>query len=385
MATLPTYFADFLKGIRPTPSQRADMQTGHATLRQRLAEFKPLQRIVVSDFLQGSYRRSTALRPAGDKRSDVDIVVVTSLSELDYPDPEAAMELFVPFFEEFYPGKYKLQGRSFGIELSYVDLDVVVTSAPSLAQHAALKSAAVRVIGELAELTGWRLAGSWLPIDTSTAGSDRLLLKAAAESEWKLDPLRIPDRDVGRWQDTHPLEQIRWTHAKNAASSSNYVNVVKAIKWWRAVQQPEPKRPKGYPLEHLIGYGCPGGINSVADGVTRALETIRDDFAADARVARTPFLPNHGLPNEDVLKRVDGEDFQKFHGHVSEAAGLARRALDEDDKKASAGLWRELFGGKFPEWRGGSASGSASSGGSRVIGGFSGRSGPSDPGRGRFG
>ena len=47
-----------------------------------------LKDIIVTTFLQGSYRRSTAVRPKQGKRSDVDIVVVTKLDkeELSFID-----------------------------------------------------------------------------------------------------------------------------------------------------------------------------------------------------------------------------------------------------------------------------------------------------------
>lgn len=58
-------------------------------------------------------------------------------------------------------------------------------------------------------------------------------------------------------------------------TNGHYVNVVKAIKWWRRLNA-APPYPKGYPLEHLIGISCPDGIASVAEGVVRTLEDIRD-------------------------------------------------------------------------------------------------------------
>ena len=60
-----------------------------------------LKPIIVETFLQGSYRRHTAIRPDGDK-SDVDIVVVTRLAREDFPDPERAMDVLVPFLNKFY-------------------------------------------------------------------------------------------------------------------------------------------------------------------------------------------------------------------------------------------------------------------------------------------
>ncbi|MBU9816597.1 hypothetical protein J1781_17290 [Rahnella sp. C60] len=69
---LQPQFNEFLGNIRPTDNQKADWKSGAKTLRDRLKNFEPLQDIVVSTFLQGSIRRSTAIRPLGDKRPDVD-------------------------------------------------------------------------------------------------------------------------------------------------------------------------------------------------------------------------------------------------------------------------------------------------------------------------
>src|SRR5690606_10592752 len=123
---LESDFATFLSEIRPTKNQRSDLQTGHKTLRDRLNADEELKPVLVSDFLQGSFRRATAVRPKNDRRSDVDIIVVTKLSEDEFT-PAEAMDKFKPFLEKHYKGKWKAQGRSFGIELSYVELDLVLT------------------------------------------------------------------------------------------------------------------------------------------------------------------------------------------------------------------------------------------------------------------
>ncbi len=77
----------------------------------------------------------------------------------------------------------------------------------------------------------------------------------------------IMNREAEKWDKTHPLEQIRWTAEKNRNCNTHYVNVVKALKWWRKTQYPDMKHPKSYPLEHFIGDCCPDGITSVAEGV----------------------------------------------------------------------------------------------------------------------
>lgn len=346
---LPTYFSDFLAEIRPTKNQRNELKTGHTTLRNRLLQDEDLAKIIVSTFLQGSYRRATAIRPYDGKRSDVDIVVVTKLREEDY-NPQAAMDLFVPFLERHYQGKWEFQGRSIGISLSYVDLDLVITSAPSEVEERMLKSASVTSEDTPEDVPDWRLVPSYVSFaERSFPGATARLLKARTEAEWQLTPLRIPDRDADAWDDTHPLEQIRWTWAKNAACGGHYVNVVKALKWSRRVNYSTPKYPKGYPVEHLIGLCTSDGITSVAEGVTRALETIRDTYLSYAAAELVPVLSDHGVPAHNVFHRVSGEEFAEFHSQMCEAAAIARRALDATTVRESADEWRKLFGDKFPE------------------------------------
>ena len=150
-------------------------------------------------------------------------------------------------------------------------------------------------------------------------------------------------------QSTHPLEQIRWTRDKNARTNRHFINVVKAIKWWRLENHEEPKHPKGFPLERLIGECCPDGIESVADGVTRTLETIVSQYAFHVQVGGKPQLPDYGVPTHDVFKRISADDFKKFYEHVEDGASVARRALDSGDRTESGNLWRKMFGSKFPK------------------------------------
>ena len=343
---LPTYFTRFLQQIRPTENQRNDCKTGHETLRRRLNEDENLNDYLVCTFLQGSYRRSTAVRPKGEAALDVDIIAVTRINEAKYPDPDKAMDIFDPFLREHYKGKYQKQGRSFGIELSYVNLDLVITSAPSEAEEEVYESKAVRTDVTLEDADDWMLTGAWTPHDERTKETD--FMENFRGDEWKTEPLRIPNRDAGDWEPTHPLEQIKWTWKKNGQCNKHYVNVVKALKWWQRVQHKDD-RPKGYPLEHLIGVCCPDEITSVADGVTRTLESIVVSYGSDASNKRVPYLPDHGVPDHNVLERVSGQEFADFMEHAEGAAEIARDALDADAKAKSIEKWQELFGSKFPD------------------------------------
>jgi hypothetical protein len=347
---LQTDFETFLEEIRPTKNMRDDCRNGHLTLRERLNADEDLQPILVSDFLQGSYRRSTAVRPKNGNRSDVDIIVVTNLSEEKY-SPKEAMAKFEPFLNRYYKDKWRPQGRSFGIELSYVDMDLVITSAPSEVDIALLESDAVKSIDELAVVRDWRLNNSWLSlISRASKNNARQLLEfSAQEQEWKSKPLRIPDRNAGTWEDTHPLEQIRVTRDKNKNTNYHFVNVVKSIKWWWLSQFEETKSPKGFPLERFVGECCPDSIYSVAEGLVKTLENISIKYGVYVTLNSKPTLPDYGVPSHDVFKRVTASEFAVFYQSADKAAKLARKAFESKDRTESGNLWRELLGEKFPK------------------------------------
>lgn len=382
---LKSYFTDFLADIRPQANHKEEYKTGHRTLRKRLNEDEKLSPIIVNTFLQGSYRRATAIRPHKDKRADVDVVVVTTLHQDDYT-PDEAMDLFTQFLDKHYKDKYTRQGRSIAINLSYIDLDLVITSAPSETERTALKSASVSAEESLEEADDWRLVPAWVGFSerTYTGSIERMLELARKQAEWKLEPLYIPDRDAKCWEPTHPLEQIKWTRDKNSACNKHYVNVVKAIKWSRRVNYETPKYPKGYPLEHIIGYCCPDNISSVAQGVTLTLEAITSEFAGHAASKTVPELCDHGVPSHNVLHRITADDFATFYEQIKAASLVARRALDAESEKESAKAWQELFGSRFPDPPKDKNDGGDGGNSTKNSGGFTPRTSTSSIGGGRY-
>ena len=313
-------FDELLGKIRPTDAQRKNLQDAHIRLRERLMADEQLKPIIVETFLQGSYRRHTAIRPDGDK-SDVDIVIVTRLAREDLPDPERAMDVLVPFLNKFYAGKWQKKGRAIGIELSKVKMDVVIASAPSQAEEATL----LQVLGQ-----EWSEGGYWKD-----------------GTEWKTEPLWIPDREAHTWQRTHPREQISWTQQKNAKTNGHYVNVVKLVKWWWKTNHPEQDHPRSYPLEHIIGECCPDGTSSLAQAFTETMEEITHRYQAYADMGVVPNLPDRGVPEQNVFKRITKQDFKSFHEKSKKVASAARDALTNQDSSESANLWGAIFGAQF--------------------------------------
>jgi len=340
---MTTNFSDFLKEIRLTENQLSELKSAHETLRRRLKEDEDLSPYIIGTFLQGSYKRSTAVRPKNGNRSDVDIIIVTNIDKTNVT-PEEALEKFKPFLEKYYPGKFQKQGRSWGIEMSKVDLDIVPTSAPSEIVKEAIENKFITSDFDIEYETKDESYKSYGYVQKSSLNeSFAIFEKSSNDTVWKDEPLFIPDKEADSWDKTHPLEQIRWTINKNRDCNTHYVNVVKALKWWRKEKYPEVKHPKSYPLEHFIGDCCPDGIESVAEGITLTLEKIVNYYN------KKPFLSDRGVPEHDVFGRLKTSDYDEFYTTVRDAAQIARNAYDAGTVEEASTEWRKLFGNKFPE------------------------------------
>lgn len=337
---VPSYFGDFLTEIRLTQDQVDNLKTAHETLRNLLKDDEVLSDIIVDTFLQGSYRRSTIIRPT-DNNPDVDVIVVTNLDK-SVCTPDDAFDIFKPFLEKHYKGEWRKQGRSIGICLDNVDIDLVVTAAPSESVENITKQyiEISKIISDLniEEIENGIFNKSSSSYEVTKKADD--FLEKSGLPEWKIEPLYIPDRKENVWGKTHPLEQIRWTREKNNKTNNHYVNVVKAIKWWKKEKYPDSEHPKSYPLEHFIGVCCPNDIEYVAEGITFTLEEI-------VKIKTKPRLNDHGVPEHDVFGRITPDEYEEFHSQVSDAAVLARDALDDKDLNESVLKWKKLFGDKF--------------------------------------
>ena len=302
---LPSYFKEFLAEIEPSPSYKDDQKTGHLTLRKRLASDDQFGLIHVNTFLQGSYKRNTAIHPG----KDVDIVVVTSLDP-DTVTPSDANAILGKCLRKYYE-KVEPQSRSFGVTLSYVSMDVVLATS----RH--------------------------IRVDASFQKSLRGIDGFEQASEWTEHPLLIPDRDLGKWVETHPKRQLAWTTELNEECGGYFVPLVKMFKWWRSECYERPKNPKGYVLERLAGACVDRSQRDHAEGFLSLLRNLQTTYSGYPAARSVPHLPDPGVPSHNVAHRLSAEDFATFVEKVAQALPIARAAVDETDTKRSAELWRK--------------------------------------------
>lgn len=195
MSTVPSYFKDFLSNIRLSDNQVKDLKTGHTTLRRRLEEDETLSKIIISTFLQGSYRRSTAVKPKNGNKSDVDVIVVTKLDSEEFT-PEEALDLFVPFLEKHYKDKYRIQGRSIGISLSYVDWISYLLLHLVKAKQEYFKMRRLFQEYTIEDFQQKLLTKSFN--NDLLKSAYNIFYKSDNEPQWKSEPLLIPDREAGK-------------------------------------------------------------------------------------------------------------------------------------------------------------------------------------------
>jgi len=329
---LPSRFDEFLSAIRLTDKQRETCVAAHQEVREKVSADPKLSKIVVATFLEGSYARNTIVKPLKGDRPDVDVVVVTRLSK-DECTPTQAINQFKDFLQKNYSERYHVQGRSIGIRFPSVDLDLVITAAPSQSVMGIMESKESRESQDLGFL----------------------LDMFKKDDQWKSEPLLIPDRDAGQWIPTFPLGQLEWTRQKNKATNGHFVNVVKAIKRWRDLDG-EGKRPKGFLIERLVGEHCPDGIQSVAEGVEVVLRGIKDAYGSYAANGTVPVVTDTGIPSNNVFKRVSVEEFRDFYGRARVASAAATDAYHDPDPSSCGNKWCALFGKDFPSDSGGGGS-----------------------------
>lgn len=324
-----TKFNDFISAISLTDSMKKELRTAYKDLKSKLNSHE-ISKDIITTFLQGSYARGTGVKPINkDDKLDVDLVVVTRF-DYKHMTPMQALKAFVPFLEENYKGQYRIQGRSIGINLGKCSIDLVPTALPSISVQ--------RFLDEAFNNTAYEEA-------FFRADSTINAIKKYANSgyDWKKEPLKIPDRDAGKWDDTHPIAQILWTREINERTEGKYIHMVRALKWWKKNYCENADTIKSYPLEHFIGDCCAVGQDGLAKLLTFTLQTM-----SSYNETKKPYLPDRGVPQHDVFGRVKDEDYKNFIKAIKDITEKAKDALEEQDLYESSLKWRNIFGPSFP-------------------------------------
>lgn len=290
-------FRKLLSDIEPSQTTKSDASAGHENLRKYLKDDDTFKKHRETDFLSGSYKRHTAIRPKKKdgvvSRPDVDIIVVTNHTKND--EQQKVVDLLYDTLKLKY-STIRKQARSVGIETNKVDMDVVPIIAPN--------------------------------------GMDGTLY--------------IPDRKKEEWIETNPPKHTEWTTEVNMDSGGLFKPLVKLMKWWRRQNPTISKKPKGFVIECIVAECMDKNERQYDELFVGTLEEIVEKYAFYIGFRIVPHIEDPGVPSNSVMNGITFDSFEGFYNKVKSHAEKGRDAINEADKEKRLKLWRDIFGPRFP-------------------------------------
>ncbi len=287
-------FDKFLHNINPSPTTIEYISSVQNNLRDYLKNHEKYKEVYSETFLSGSYAKKTSIRPAlGDKKRDVDIVVVTKYGS-SKNSKDVLDELKNVLLEKDIYKTATIQSHSVGIEMGSVSVDVV----PVIADE----------------------------------NDDQLYY--------------VSNSSDGTWTLTDPKGHKLWSTTVNQDHNNKYKPLVKIFKWWRRKNCTEDKKyPKGITLEKIIADNLGDSSLSTEDFLIETIQNIISKYKEDyVEKGENPVIddPSDKIEDNDLLKGYSLDDFSSFIDKLQEHADLLN---DEGTENAT---WRKILGTEFP-------------------------------------
>jgi len=298
MATLATQFKKALGDIEPEIDAK-NAADAHKQVTAELEADERLRGLGVSPVLIGSYGRDVSIK----RVKDVDVFARLTKATATLR-PGDILDHVTKVLEKSFPGCVERQHRSVKVEFSDYDLFVDVVIARPCVGH--------------------------------------------PDDHWQI-PEKIEDDDRASWIETNPTRMGELTTAANKElllsdddpRSGVYVPMVKLIRQVRRTWVVD--QPGGYYFEVLTYHAFQNlqpNRNTVADYLTVILRQVADRLPD--HVDEGPDDPT--LDDRTIKTKATPDQITAAADHIAKAAGLAEKALKEEDICKSAVLWRELLG-----------------------------------------
>lgn len=288
-------FNSFLSNIEPSKTTVEYISSVQTNLRKYLKNHESYKDVHIDTFLSGSYAKHTSIRPVlGDKKRDVDIIVVTS-----YDSSNNSLTVLKELRDVLLEKKeYKsavLQHHSVGIEMNGISIDVV-------------------------------------PV---------------IEDENDETLYYIGDKETGEWTITDPKGHKSWSTDVNQQNNGCYKPLVKIFKWWHRFNCPENKKyPKGITLEKIVADNLGDYTQStecyLIETMQNIVSTYKEDYV-DKSINPVIEDPSEKIEDNDLLTGYSIDDFSSFIFKIQEHLEL----LDEEG--VSNETWRKILGNDFPK------------------------------------
>lgn len=287
-------FTTFRSNIEPSQSTIDYISSVQNNLREYLKYHHDYCDIYKDTFLSGSYAKYTSIRPVkGDKKRDVDIIVVTNHTKAD-DSKKVIQELYDDLIESSIYQNAVIQHHSIGIELKQISIDVV-------------------------------------PVTIDQDDPDLY---------W------VADSYTGRWAKTDPKGHKKWSTNVNQSNRNMYKPLVKILKWWRRVNCPDgTKYPKGITLEKIIADNIGDTSGTIEDLLISTMQNIveayKEDYICSWKMPRIED-PSDKIQDNDLLSGYSFSDFKAFVLKLDEHITLL------NDEGTECDTWRKILGTEVP-------------------------------------
>jgi len=287
-------FDAFLADINPSKTTRDYISGVQTNLRDYLKKHSEYKAIFVDSFLSGSYAKHTSIRPVlGDKKRDVDIVVVTNYTAMD-DSKKVIEELKDVLAEKKIYGSATVQSHSVGVELGGISIDIV----PVISDE-----------------------------------DDEFLYY-------------VGDVDTGDWIKTDPKGHKEWSTNTNLENNNKYKPLVKIFKWWRRTNCPsDVKYPKGITLEKIIADNIGDSTLKIEDLLIETMQNIISAYQEDyIDLEKNPIVddPSEKIAGNDLLSGYSVNDFKEFVQKIVEHVELLNTEGTGNE------VWKKIVGNEFP-------------------------------------
>jgi Second Messenger Oligonucleotide or Dinucleotide Synthetase domain len=286
MMTILQAFNELLASLELTEAERDEAIRQHTYLREELQA-----RMDVEDnFLSGSYKRRTAIRPL----NDIDVFLVLRQTDELHPglEPSKVLTKVKNVLEAIYPGKIaRLQARSVNIAF-----------------------------------TGTGIAYDIVPAFSEAA-----------------DVYRIPDIDTNAWIRTNPKIHKEQSTAANEQAGTRLKPLLKAVKHANNVHADDGHKPaRSFHLEVLSWKILTSPPESDLKGLVTLFEGLEQRMCDPC-----PDPAGFGLDIKPPLDRC--RKAQKWAGEMLALARDADRLAGDGRTSEAHGKLYELFGQPWPE------------------------------------
>jgi hypothetical protein len=301
-------FTAFFKRLNPSPTYTKNAAASHGKIVDLLEDKNgPVGKLRIKCFLQGSYKRETAIHTI----NDVDIVALcTAPNYSEKANRNTRDQIFNMIVESIARNKvykdkvyYRNKSICVKIDLQAIRLEVLP---------------ALRIKGKPHEY----------------------------EPFYMFNP-NIDSTNGGKWQQTLPRRHQQLISQKNAAADGNFIPVIKVIKHLKALESSlKPGDAVSFHIECLL-YALKDSIyrHSIGDSIAKAL------------IALTGFTPdkagNSGINTPCGDKRLFGpgqwtiNSYKQFHDAIKQWSQLAEKANSETDKDKAITYWKDLLGQNY--------------------------------------